>query len=437
VSEGFIYDPNLDEFKRVIEASRRANAAIYFLNTKGLEGMPIYMTAEFGPALPEQDIGLAFTETFEASEGADSVAADSGGFSVRNTNDLGAGIKRIADENRTYYLVGYNPTNTTRDGKFRKISVKVPGRKGVDVRARKGYYAPSDTGKTALTPKPGQDPVIQAALDSPYELSQIPMRMTAFVGSESVLGKALVMIATEVDIRALSFEETDGRSIDTLEFLLVAAHRETGEYFRYDQKMDMKLLPATRERMEKAWLPISRDFELKAGGYQAKIVARDKNTGRVGTVIHEFEVPDLSGFRVSTPILSTTRQVENGQPTGRLQLQVHRDFTPQGPLYCSFEVFGAAKDPKSGMPRVVMGYVVRREDGSAMNRVEPSEIRPTSLGSLNRLIGFPLDHAAPGSYELVMTFKDEISGSTLEIKEPFAVQASDAATPVADKPTGQ
>jgi hypothetical protein len=53
------------------------------------------------------------------------------------------------------------------------------------------------------------------------------------------------------------------------------------------------------------------------------------------------------------------------------------------------------------------------------------------------LIGFPLDHAAPGSYELVMTFKDEISGSTLEIKEPFAVQASDAATPVADKPTGQ
>ena len=86
------------------------------------------------------------------------MASDSGGFSVRNTNDLGAGIKRIADENRTYYLVGYNPTNTARDGKFRKISVKVPGRKGIEVRARKGYYAPSETGKTALTPKPGQDP---------------------------------------------------------------------------------------------------------------------------------------------------------------------------------------------------------------------------------------------------------------------------------------
>jgi VWFA-related protein len=437
VSEGFIYDPNLDEFKRVIEASRRSNAAIYFLNARGLEGMPVYMTAQFGPPLPEQDIGFAFSETFEASEGADSVASDSGGFSVRNTNDLGAGIKRIADENRTYYLVGYNPTNTARDGKFRKISVKVPGRKGIEVRARRGYYAPSDTGKTALTPKPGQDLQIQAALDSPYEMDQIPLRMTAYVGSESVIGKAQVMIATEVDIRTLAFEEKDGRFVDTVEFLLVAAHRETGEYFRYDQKMDMKLLPATRERMEKAGLPISRDFELKAGGYQAKIVVRDKNSGRVGTVVHEFEVPDLSKFRISTPLLSTTRQMENGQPTGKLQLQVRRDFTTEGPIFCSFEVFGAAKDPKSGMPRVMMGYVVRREDGSALTRVEPTEIRPTSLGHLNRMIGFPVDNASPGNYELVMTFKDEISGTSIELKEPFGILGTENPTPVADKPTGQ
>ncbi len=438
VSEGFIYDPNLDEFKRVVEASRRANAAIYFLNTRGLEGMPIYMTAEFGPALPEQDVGFAFTESYEASEGSDSVAADSGGFSVRNTNDLGAGIKRIADENRTYYLVGYNPTNTARDGKFRKISVKVPGRKGAEVRARKGYYAPSDTAKTALTPKPGTDPQIQAALDSPYELDQIPLRMTAFIGDESVLGKAQVMIATEVDVRTLSFEQKDDRFLDTIEFLLVTAHRETGEYFRYDQKVDMKLQASTRERMEKSWLPITRDFELKAGGYQTKIVVRDKNSGRVGTVVHEFEVPDLSQFRVSTPILTDTRQVENGQPTARLQLKVQRDFATQGPFFCSFEVYGATRDPKSGMPRVLMGYVVRKEGGGAVAQAEPTEIRPTSLGHVTRLIGFTLDTAPPGSYELVMSFKDDVSGKTLEVKEPFAIQASDAPlpTPVADKPTG-
>ena len=57
-----------------------------------------------------------------------------------------------------------------------------------------------------------------------------------------------------------------------------------------------------------------------------------------------------------------------------------------------------------------MGYVVRREDGSALSRVEATEIRPTSLGNLNRMIGFPLENAPPGNYELVMNFQDQVTG---------------------------
>jgi VWFA-related protein len=140
VSEGFIYDPNLDEFKRVTQASRRSNVAMYFLDTRGLGGLPTYASAEFGPPIDNQDIGAAFVENLEASEGAESLAADTGGFSVKNTNDLVGGIKRIADESQSYYLVGYNSTNTARDGRFRKIQVKVAG-KGLKVRARKGYVA--------------------------------------------------------------------------------------------------------------------------------------------------------------------------------------------------------------------------------------------------------------------------------------------------------
>src|SRR4029078_9174533 len=74
VSRGFIYDPNMDEFKRVTQSSRRANAAVYFLNAKGLEGMPAAFGAEFGSSIDPQDIGAAFAETFEASEGADSMS---------------------------------------------------------------------------------------------------------------------------------------------------------------------------------------------------------------------------------------------------------------------------------------------------------------------------------------------------------------------------
>ena len=74
VSEGFIYDPNLDEFKGALIASRRSNAAIYFLDTKGLQGSMPYISAEFGPAIDTQDIGAAFLDQMQEAEGAESLA---------------------------------------------------------------------------------------------------------------------------------------------------------------------------------------------------------------------------------------------------------------------------------------------------------------------------------------------------------------------------
>jgi VWFA-related protein len=427
VSEGFIYDPNMDEFKKVVQASRRSNAAIYFLDTRGLEGMPEALTAEFGPMIDERDIGAAFSETIEASEGSESLASDSGGFAVRNTNDLSKGIRRIADESQAYYLLGYSPTNTQRDGRFRKIQVKVPAGKGYQVRARKGYYAPLE-GKNALQRKPeGTDPDIQSALDSPFDVAEIPIRMTAYVFDETILGKANVVIVADAEVRDFAFHEEGGRFLDSLEFLLVAAHRETGEFFRYDQKVEMKLLPATRQKLD--WYTISREFELAPGGYQAKIVVRDKNSGRIGTLVHEFEVPALGPFRVSTPVLSDTMQpLPPGEKTGTPQptLLARRAFAPGAMLLAQFEVYGAAKEKGSGMPRVTAGYEIRRTDGTVVTHVDPTPIQPTSLGRLMRLVGTRLDDSPPGDYEMVLSLKDEIAGKTIELKEPFSVAAAGA-----------
>jgi VWFA-related protein len=422
VSEGFIYDPNMEEFKKVLDSSRRSDVAIYYLDTRGLQGMPDAFSAEFGPAIDTQDIGAAFAENWQESEGSQELASDSGGFTINNSNDLVKGIQKIADESKVYYLIGYNPTNTKKDGRFRKIGVKV-ARKGVDVRARKGYYAPLEGGKAPKPPKPGTaDPAIQQAVDSPFDMDGIPLRMTAYAMNEALLGKAHVVVATDVDIRSFGFEEKDGRFLDTLEFLLVVAHRESGEYFRYDQNVDMKLLPETREKIAKTWYTVARDFDLVAGGYQAKIVVRDKKTGKIGTVIHEFEVPDQGSFRVSDPLLSDVVQAppegEKGVP--RVPLLVRRDFAAGGKIFCQFEVYGAEKDKKSGMPQVSAGYDIKKPDGSVALHVEPTVIRPTSLGRLSRIVGSPLSQP-PGDYEFVLNVKDEVSGKTLEVKEPFTV----------------
>jgi hypothetical protein len=197
---------------------------------------------------------------------------------------------------------------------------------------------------------------VQSALDSPWAIDAIPLRMTAYVGDEKSLGKAAVLVTTEVDIRGLQFEEKEGRNLADLQFLLVVAHRASGEFFRYDQGISMKLQPATRDRLNRFWYPITRDFELKSGDYQAKIVVRDIRSKRVGTVIHEFEVPPLGTLRSSTPVLSDTPQAPNavvseGLPGGRLVALARREFATGSSLMCQFEVYGARSTRDRDAPR--------------------------------------------------------------------------------------
>ncbi len=421
VSEGFVEDPNLDEFRRVTAAARRANAAIYFLNASGLE-MPVEFSAQFGPSLASQDVGYAFTSMDLEDDGTEVLAADSGGFTVKNTNDLSRGIQRIARESQKYYLLGYVPANTARDGTFREIKVEFrKGKgKGLKIRARRGYYAPSEDGSLAVEGQEGIDPAIQAALDSPWPKDGIPLRMTHFVRGEQMRGQANVLVVTEVDIRGLEFTEHEGRHRAELEFLLVVAHRESGEFFRYEQSISMKLRPATRERLSRVWFPIMRDFDLQTGDHQAKIIVREAGTGLIGSVVHEFVVPSLEDFRVATPILTDTfGESDRGLPADPQPL-ARRDFLQGERVLCQLEVFGAAKDG-GGMPKVTHGYRVFTPDGRLFTSHPESEILPTSLGALSRTFGFSLENVVPGDYLMVMTVRDELTGKTLDIREPFTV----------------
>jgi VWFA-related protein len=424
VSQGFVYDWELREMKRVVDASRRFNVPIYFIDTRGLVGMPDTLNALFGPPIDTRDVGVVLGDITRDAEGSESLALDTGGFAVKNTNDLSGGISRIAAESRVYYLLGYNPANPARDGKFRKIEVKLAtARKGVDVRARRGYYAPSEDAPAPKRSASALDPDLELALDSPFEQEGIPLRATAYTFDETTLGRALTMVAAEVDIRTLAFEEKGGRLEDSLELLIVAQHRETGEYFRYDQKIEMSLNPDTPEKLARTWYPVSREFDLPAGGFQARIVVRDQKSRKVGSVVHEFVVPPLGEFRVSSPILTDGLQPAEGTAAPRPVLLARRTFyAPLDRLYVQYNVYGAARDTATSQPRVTGGYELHRADGSVVRRVAPSPIAPTSIGALQRLIGISLKGlGGPGEYQLVLTVKDEIAGKIQELREPFVM----------------
>jgi len=291
------------------------------------------------------------------------------------------------------------------------------------VRARKGYYAPSGSA-AAPAARPGTDPAFQTALDSPYELEDVPLRMTHYVRDETSLDRARVFLAAEVDVRRLGLQEKEGTSQGALQCLMVAVQRDGGPSFRFDQTLELALPPEVREQLSRSWLPVVHEFELPTGRYRSKMVVRDKASGRMGTVIHDFVVPDLKPFRVSTPVLSDVREVtEAGTPGDRLAILARRDFPQGGTLFCQFEVYRAVKEETSGMPRVSMGYEVRRSDGTLLTRDAPTLIRPAPDGALSRMIGLSLESATPGDYELVMRVKDEFSGKALELHEPFHVSS--------------
>jgi hypothetical protein len=392
--------------------------------------MPAELTAQFGAAPDAREMGsgglggdylggtLLRGET--ASEGAQVLAAESGGFTVENTNDLAGGIARIATESQAYYLLGYRPAQSARGTAFRRIEVKV-ARGGATVRARKGYYPGLDT-QPAASVSGARDAGFQRALDSPYPSDAVPLRMSALVFHEAGLGKASVLVACEVDVSGFRFEEREGRLSDDLQYLLVVANRDTGEHFRHDENVELRLSPETRESLARSGYLVARPFELPAGGYQAKIVVRDRNGGRIGSLTHDFEVPQLDALRTSTPLI--TDQVQSSAARPRPVLRVRRTFAPGSTLYCEYEVYGAALTPDAS-PRVVAGYEIRSAGGEVVSRVEPTPIRPSSLGKVSRLIAAPLWRMAPGQYELVLHLRDELAKRDLEVREAFDVTPAD------------
>ena len=419
VSGGFVHDTHLGGFRRVVTESRRANAALYFLDARGLGGGSTALRAETGASLEFNDLGSTLTEGRERSEGSEGLAADTGGFSVKNENDLESGIARIARESASYYLLGYAPSDKRADGHFRKIEVKV-ARDGARVRARRGYYAPGGPPGAKAAPE-SRDAAIQRALDSPFDLADVPLRGTAHVLGESAPGKARVFVTAEADIRGLAFEERGGTAKDTLELMLVVAQRETGEFHRFDQQLQMSFSPETRARIAKSWIPITREMPLASGAYQARIVVRDKNSGRLGTLTHDFEVPSLTGLRISTPVLSDRLRETAGGVSAGPEPVARRSFAPKGVLHGHFEVFGAAKDGRTGAPNVTAGFSIRRADGKFLTAAPETPMKPGPDGGLARTFGTPLEAAPPGRYELIVVVTDVVAGQVAEAREAFLI----------------
>jgi VWFA-related protein len=149
-------------FKDVIELANRANATFYSVDPRGL---PVFDTPVGPKAPPPPHLDAAILK--HRTDNLVVLANNTDGFAVMNNNDLNPGLKRIADDLTSYYLLGYYSSNTKLDGRFRQLKVRIK-RPDVDVRARRGYRAATAAEveairKAASAPPPAAEAVAATA----------------------------------------------------------------------------------------------------------------------------------------------------------------------------------------------------------------------------------------------------------------------------------
>lgn len=136
--------------REIIAIANRSNVVFYTVNPGGLQS--------FDYAISERVLGTGNIGESPITQGFDNIqdrmgsiqalAQNTDGVSVVNTNDLKAGLQRVSDALRAYYLLGYYSSNTAFDGRHRRIKVTVK-QPGVAVTARRGYTAPNEAERAA------------------------------------------------------------------------------------------------------------------------------------------------------------------------------------------------------------------------------------------------------------------------------------------------
>jgi VWFA-related protein len=393
-----------------IAAATRANVAIYGVDARGLgAGADDLIEVQDLPTDPSLNLGTtAFYNEVRLGQDSLRVLSDeTGGFAVVNSNDFNGGFERIVTDNSAYYLLGYYSNNERRDGKYRKIEVKVR-QPGLSVRARKGYVAArgradneKGDGKTA--------PELRSALLSPLPMSGLPLALGAavFKGGDK---KGAVVLSTLVAAGDLPLTESAGTFNNKLE-VIVAATDYAGKSYPGDRStLTLGLKPDSVPRLRAGGFRLLNQIDLPPGRYQLRVAVMEENSKRAGSVVYDLEVPDFSKEKLAISGLALTSASSSFTPTARSKdplakmlpgpMTTYRSFVAGDELAFFVEVYdNTGKQPH----KVDIEATLKAEGGQTVFQTreerDSSELAggPGGYGFSARV---PLKDVAPGLYVL-------------------------------------
>jgi hypothetical protein len=292
VSSGFFLADDLRQDETdIMDRAIRANVRISSLNARGLYALVPGGDASVGSSPGGSAVLTVKTqyqaESALAEEGVMAELADAtGGRYFHNNNDLKAGFGQVAAAPEYVYVLGFSPQNLKLDGTYHALKVKLTNSRGLDLQARRGYYAP----KHLADPAEDAKREIQEALFSRDELQDIPVELhMQFFKSSDVAAKIAVL--ARVNLKNLHFRKADGRNNDNLTILSGVFDRN-GNYITGMQKvLQMRLLDPTLDKLLSSGITVRTNFDVTPGSYVIRLVVRDSEGQTMAARNGVVEIP--------------------------------------------------------------------------------------------------------------------------------------------------
>lgn len=229
-----------------------------------------------------------------------SLAADTGGKALLDYNDLTRGITQAQDAVSSYYILGYYTTNQNLDGKFRRIKVALNGELAGKLDYRQGYYARKQFGKFTEAEKERQ---LEEALmlEDPVTDLTIAMEVDYFQLNRA---EYYVPLIVKIPGSELVLAKRGGHERTLLDFIGEIKDESGVTVTNVRDKVDIRLSDATAAELAKRPIQYDTGFTLLPGKYRLKFLARDAETGRIGTYEMAFVIPNLNKEEKRIPISS-------------------------------------------------------------------------------------------------------------------------------------
>jgi len=290
LSPGFFAPNDLLVFKTdVIERAIHSNVIISALDARGL-----YTISPGGDA--SQTSPFALTAGLKAGYQTESalvegdvlaeLAEGTGGAFFHNSNDLDAGLKRVATTPEYYYVLGFSPQNLKLDGSFHKLKVTLKDTAKLNLQARRGYYAP----RHIADPEEMAKQEIEDAVFSREELHDIPIELhTQFFKLSDE--NARVAVLARVDLKQMHYHKADGRNKNNLT-VVSALFDRNGNYITASEKIiEMRLRDETLENKQRSAITVRTSFDVKPGSYVVRLVVRDTEGQQMAAQNGAVEIP--------------------------------------------------------------------------------------------------------------------------------------------------